>query len=419
MAVQPRLCAMMFLQYAVWGAWMPYLANYLNASTDAGGLGFSGGQVGWIMGLAASIGAVTSPIVAGQVADRWLNAERALAILLVVGGVVKFATAYARTYETFLMLSVVYSVAYMPTLALTNSLAFSHLDDPERKFPPVRMWGTLGWIAASTLFPLLWLRTQDPAVDTARIADALKLSGALSVLYAVYCVQVLPATPPRRLGVHALAFARAFALLRRPGFLVVTLAALPISMIHQAYFFRVGPFFEDEVGLPVGWVGPALSIGQWSEIVFLALLGLFLKRLGYRGVLALGGMAYTLRFAIFSLGGPMWLMIVAQAMHGLCYGCFFAGAYIYVERVAPADVRHSAQTVFSIIILGAGPVLAGWYNQYFDRFTTDGAQAYVQFWHAQSAVALGTTLLVLLFFRPDIGKPEEFTAEAQRTQRPD
>ena len=168
---------------------------------------------------------------------------------------------------------------------------------------------------------------------------------------------------------HPLAFAKAFRLLKHPGFLVVTLVALPIAMIHQCYFFRSSPFLAQDIGVPERWIGWTMGIGQASEIVFLALLGLFLKRLGYRVVLAMGGMAYVLRFAIFAVGEPHWLVIAAQALHGLCYGCFFAGAYLYVEKVASEDIRHSAQTVFGIIILGVGPVLAGLYNQVFDRFT--------------------------------------------------
>src|ERR1051325_7814384 len=151
----PRLSLMMFLQYAVWGVWLPYLATYLTAPVTKGGLGFSGGQMGWILGLAGSIGAVTAPFLAGQIADRFMNAERWLAVLLIAGGVIKFITAGVHDYSTFLLMSVAYSVTYMPTLALTNSIAFSHLGDRERQFPQVRTWGTIGWIVASTAFPLL------------------------------------------------------------------------------------------------------------------------------------------------------------------------------------------------------------------------------------------------------------------------
>ena len=133
------LSLMMFLQYAAWGVWLPYMANYLGAPVDKHGLGFDGGQIGWILGLAGSIGAVSAPFIAGQLADRFLNAEKALGILLVLGGCLNYSLFYARDFNTFLLVSIAYSVCYMPTLALTNSLAFANLSNPEKQFPPVRL----------------------------------------------------------------------------------------------------------------------------------------------------------------------------------------------------------------------------------------------------------------------------------------
>ncbi len=411
------LSLMMFLQYAVWGVWLPYLANYLQGSVEAGGLGFSGGQVGWILGLAGSIGAVTAPFLAGQIADRFLNAELYLGILLIVGGLIKYATYYVHEYHPFLALSIAYSIAYMPTLALTNSIAFAHLNNPEKQFPVIRVWGTIGWIVASNVFPLLWLQSDlhwtwlppfiagtPKAQETALLGDCLRVSGVMAVLYGLWAMTFLPPTPPKREAEHPLAFVRAFRLLEHRGFLVVTLAALPISMIHQVYFIRTAPFLK-AIGFKLAHVGPVMSIGQFSEIVFLAALGMVLARIGYRWTLVLGGLAYALRFAVFALGTPetrAWVA-AANALHGLCYGFFFAGAYIYVERVAPEDVRHSAQTVFGIIILGLGPVLAGYYNDVIlGQFEHAGQIDYASMWWVQTAIAAVTTLFVALCFRPGV-----------------
>mgnify|MGYP001047755921 CR=1 FL=1 len=423
------LSLMMFLQYAVWGVWLPYLANYLTAAREAGGLGFTGGQVGWILGLAGSIGAVTAPFLAGQIADRFINAEKYLGLLLIIGGVVKFATAYATSYGVFLTLSILYSVFYMPTLALTNSIAFAHLRDAERSFPRVRTWGTIGWIVASNAFPLIWLQTSlhftplppflagaDKANATALIVDCLKVSGVLAIGYGLWAMFALPKTPPTRNVESPLAFTRAFGLLRHPGFLVVTLAALPISMIHQVYFIRTGPFLE-ALGFQTAHIGPVMSIGQFSEIAFLAVLGFFLTRLGYKWTLALGCLAYAVRFSIFALGTPETRPVIAAAMvlHGLCYGFFFAGAYVYVERVAPKDIRHSAQTVFGIIILGLGPVLAGFYNQWLDRLARplagDAAFRWDNLWWMQAAIGLGSALLVAAAFRSGLARGDDETFE--------
>jgi nucleoside transporter len=413
---------MMFLQYAVWGVWLPYLANYLMGKTSEGGLGFTGAQVGWILGLAASIGAVSAPFLAGQIADRFINAEKYLALLLIGGGLVKFITASVHDYHAFIALSILYSVLYMPTLALTNSIAFAHLDNAEKQFPAVRVWGTIGWIIASNAFPLLWLQSNlhltilppfiagtDKPNATALWADCLRVAGILAIAYGLWAAFALPPTPPIKNPKSPFAFTKAFALLKHPGFLVVTLVSLPIAMIHQVYFIRTGPFIES-LGFAKAHVGPILSIGQLSEIFFLAILGFLLARLGYKWTLALGCLAYALRFALFAITTPdiRWLMPTATILHGLCYGCFFAGAFIYVERIATPDIRHSAQTVFGIIILGIGPVLAGLYNQWLDNLQLPTPLGptfdYRTFWFIQSAVAAGSMLVLIALFKPKLSR---------------
>jgi nucleoside transporter len=399
-AVVVRLSLMMFLQYAVWGVWLPILAAYLGAPVAGGGLGFTSGQIGWILGLAGSIGALAAPFIAGQVADRYLYAERALGLLLIVGGILNLLLARTTEFLPFLLLSIVYSVAYMPTLSLTNGIAFQNLRDPEKSFPPVRLWGTIGWIVASTLFTMVHLTATDPVANTARVADALRVSGVISIAYGLYAIVALPRTPPKRDGVHPLAFVRAFALLRNPAFLVTTLIALPVAMIHQVYFIRVAPFYEAAVGVSKSRLGPVIAIGQASEIFFLLILGMFIKRLGYKWVLVLGAAAYATRYGLFALGEPAPLMIAAQLLHGLCYGCFFAGSFLLVEKIAGEDVRHSAQTVFGIIILGLGPILAGFYNEYvLARFELPaGGADYARIWGVQAAVALGAMIVLLVAF---------------------
>lgn len=415
-----RLSAMMFLQYAVWGVWLPQLARYLGSPLEAGGLGFTGTQIGWILGLAGSIGALTGPFIAGQVADRYMNAERALGLLLFLGGIVQYILASQTSYAAWMMLSILYSVLYMPTLALTNSIAFANLDDPERKFPPVRSLGTIGWIVASVAFPLFFMTKPEtigvikgwpfvggkPSDDAiAQIVVALKVSGVASIVYAVYSVLVLPKTPPKKVVEHPLAFAAAFSLFRRLDFTVLTIAALLISMIHNCYFIRTPNYIVDAVGFTDDKIGPVMAIGQVSEIVVLAVLGLFLKKLGYKWVLTLGALSFAVRYGLFayvlSAETPSKAIVQgAMLLHGLNYGFFFAGSFLYVEKIAPKNIRHSAQTVFGIIILGAGPVLAGFYNGKFDRFK-DAAetQQYHQFWYTQSAIALAATLILLAVFR--------------------
>ncbi len=407
-----RLSLMMFLQYAVWGAWLPLAARYLTAGSAEGGLGFTGTQMGTILGLAGSIGAMASPFIAGQFADRHFSTERFLAVLLTIGGVIKWVTASQTGFSAWLALSICYSVVYMPTLALSNSMAFANLGN-NQDFGKVRVWGTIGWIAASWIFPMLYLQSglhltwmppflvgpELPHV-THRLADSLRFSALISWGYALFCF-ALPHTPPKREGVEKLAFAKAFRLLRERSFLVLVAASLPISVIHQVYFLQTPPFFS-HLGLLDSQIGPAMTIGQFSEIAIMATLAFLLARLGFRTVIALGAFAYFLRYTIWSYPTlPVSLLVGSQFLHGICYACFFAGAYIYTDRVAPPDVRHSAQTVFGILILGGGPVLGGLLSGWLaDSYARTGGQVdYGALWRVVSLIGLAAAVFFWALFR--------------------
>jgi len=277
-----RLSLMMFLQYAVWGIWLPVLGGYLGSAADKGGLGFTGGQIGMILGTAGACGAILAPFIAGQVADRLMNAEKALGALLVLGAAANWMLAGARTYESFLAISIAYSVLYMPTLSLSNSIAMANLPDATRDFPRVRVWGTIGWIVASAVFPLLWLQEQlqftplpwfvtgvEKADATALVPDALRVSAVVSVLYAALAFGLLPATPPKGGSPRPLAFLEAFGLLRRRAVLVLTVAAIAISMIHNIYFIRTASWLET-VGFSKANAPAAMTVGQMVEIGTLA-----------------------------------------------------------------------------------------------------------------------------------------------------
>ena len=420
MSKNSRLGTMMFLQYALWGAWLPVTARYLSAGVAEGGLGFSGSEIGMILGLAGSIGAVAAPFIAGQIADRYFSTERILAALVIIGGVVKWITAYQTDYSAWLVLSIIYSVVYMPTLALSNSITFAHMKDPDSDFPKIRVWGTIGWIAASWAFPMIWLQTDlnfqwmppfivgpEVANVTSRLADALIFSGVISVTYGLFCF-MLPNTPPKKDAVEKLAFKKAFELFNQTSFTILVVASLTVSIIHQIYFLQTGPFLSS-IGLKDSQIGPAMTVGQFAEIAAMAYLGFFLKRFGFRKVIFLGVLAYAARYAVFgTVTFPIWIMVVSQAFHGICYAFFFAGAYIYVDKIADEDVRHSAQTVFGMIILGGGPVIGGWLSGYLqETFTQAGLFDYSLFWYTLSAVGFVTALFFGFMFREQV---EERTA---------
>ena len=412
-----RLGTMMFLQFAIWGAWLPLTARYLSATVAESGLGFSGSEIGMILGLAGSIGAIVSPFIAGQFADRYFSTERILSFLVITGGIVKWYTATRTDYESWLWLSILYSVLYMPTLALSNSVAFSHIDDSENTFPKIRVWGTIGWIAASWAFPMIWLQ-QDlsfqlmppflsgeevPGV-TARLADALKFSGIISLIYGAFCF-LLPNTPPKADAVETLAFKKAFNLFSNKSFLVLVLASLGVSIIHQIYFLQTGPFLSS-IGIKDSSIGPAMTIGQFAEIATMAYLAFFLKRLGFKKVITIGIFAYFARYMIFGTSFlPTWVMVMSQAFHGFCFAFFFAAGFIYVDKLADDDVRHSAQTVFGIIIFGGGPVVGGWLSGYLQNiYTLDGVFNYSSFWYTLAGIGLVVTLLFYSSFNSTLSK---------------
>ena len=407
-----RLGVMMFLQYALWGAWLPVTARYLSATISEGGLGFTGSEIGMILGLAGSIGAIAAPFIAGQIADRYFSTERVLAILVTAGGAVKWITAYQTEYGAWLILSILYSVLYMPTLALSNSITFSHIDDQENNFPKIRVWGTIGWIVASWVFPMIWLQQNlhfqwmppfivgsEVANVTSRLADALKFSGLISLSYGAFCF-LLPHTPPKRNAVEKLAFKKAFELFKETSFTILVVASLAVSVIHQIYFLQTGPFLS-HIGILDSQIGPAMTMGQFAEIITMAYLGFFLKRLGFHKVISIGIAAYCVRYAIFGTESfPVWVMVISQAFHGFCYAFFFAAAYIYVDKIADEDVRHSAQTVFGIIILGGGPVIGGWLSGYLQNvYTVNGIFDYSAFWYILSMIGLATALFFYFLFQ--------------------
>lgn len=426
-----RLSAMMFLQYAVWGAWLPIAARYFSAPVGEGGLGFTGSQIGTILGLGASAGAITAPFVAGQIADRYFRAERFLGFLLAIGGVVIWYLSYETSFTAWLILSVLYSVIYMPTLGLSNSVAFAHLKDRDKEFPYVRVWGTIGWIAVSWAFPWIYLQTnltlqwlppflvgEEYADVTARLAWAFRFSAIISIVYALYCVTSLPATRPRKDAVESLAFGKAFALLRHPSFVVLVISSLVVSSMHQIYFLQTPPFFS-YLGLGDSQIGPAMTIAQFFEIIILAPLGFFLKRFGFRMVIFIGAMAYFLRYAVFGSEAflPVPVIIASQFLHGFCYSFCFAAAFIYVDRLADVDIRHSAQTVFGIIILGGGPIIGGQLSGALQNvFTTvqDGQEVFnfSGFWYTTAAISLITALGFVFFFRDETGHDPDAVEDA-------
>src|ERR671913_2406707 len=227
-AASTRLSVMMFLEYLIWGSWLPLLALYLG-----GVLGFSGSEIGWIFATQA-IACVFGLYFGGQIADRMLSTEKLLSVLHLIGGLAMFALAYQTTFWSFFFVMLVYQLAYMPTMSLTNAVVFHHVADPQRDFGKIRLWGTIGWIAASWPFVFILAGKTGPDLNAA-LSSIFTVAGIASIALAAFSL-TLPHTPPAPREAGASAPMKALGLLREPAMLVLFIATTMDALVHQCYF---------------------------------------------------------------------------------------------------------------------------------------------------------------------------------------
>ncbi len=391
MSTKTRLGIMMFLQYAIWGAWAPVLSEYLMRE-----LHFTGVQVGWIYAV-LPLATIVAPFLGGQVADRWLASEKVIALLQLAGGVVLLVMSRITSYATLLPLMLFYCLLYAPTLAITNSLAMINLESSEKEFGRIRVWGTIGWIAAGWLLAAWRYGGQSAMLR----GDTLFLAGIFSLIMGLQAFS-LPHTPPKKEGVNPLAFLEALKMLREKNFLIFVTITFVVATELEFYYILTAPFLQSPViGLPPKVISAVMTIAQVAEIFVMAfLLSTFLAKYGMRNTLAIGALAWPVRYIIFAIGKPAWLVIASLALHGFCYVFFFTAAFIYVDTVAPKDIRASAQSLIAIIALGLGRFLgslfAGWIK---DMFTVEGVTNWRLVFIVPCALTILCALAFVLFFR--------------------
>ncbi len=387
-----RLSLMMFLEYFIWGSWLPLLALYL-----ARFLHFTGTDIGWIFATQA-VASVTAVFVSGQIADRYLPAERFLAVSHVVAGLAMFALAQQKTFWPFFLTMLVYMLVYVPTLSLTNSICFAHLPDPQKQFGRVRLWGTIGWIAASWPFVFI-LRGQEGAALEKALGSIFIVAGVASLALAAVSL-MLPATPPAREVARRNAPLVAIKLLAIPSVLVLFLVTFLDALVHQCYFQWTSPYLA-AIGVRENWIMPAMSLGQISEIATMAGLGYFLKRLGWRWTMTIGILGHVIRFFIYAVGHPVWLVIGSNLVHGFCYAFFFASVYIFVDEYFPRDARASAQGLFNFLILGLGPFVGSLlWGRLGDVFRTAAGVDFERLFLVPAALGLVAAAVLFVGFRP-------------------
>ena len=398
-----RLWIMMVLEFAIWGAWLPLIWGYMGAAVADGGLGFTGSQIAWV-GSAFAIASIVGIFFSSQFADRTFAAEKFMAASHLIGGLAILGMYWAKDFPTFFGLMLVHSLLYVPTISVSNSIAFTHMKNAEKEFGLVRMGGTIGWIlAAWPLFFLLEGKT-GVAATTAK-ANIFLVAGITSLLLAAYSL-TLPHTPPKRAaaGDGGLAWLKATKYLAQPFLLVLFVVTFIDSVIHNGYFLLAGNFLGDKnaAALAEKWIMPVMSVGQVAEILTMSVLGFVLARLGWKTTMILGILGHAARFAVFALMPQNQAVIIAvQVLHGICYAFFFATLYIFIDAAFPKDVRSSAQSLFNLLVLGLGDLAAKWlFIPLQGQLTVDGVTDYRQLFLWPAGLALAAAALLFVFFWP-------------------
>jgi nucleoside transporter len=382
--LRTRLSVQMFLQFAIWGAWAPVMALHLK------NLGFDPVQAGNIQGTAA-IATIIAPLIAGQIADRWFATQRFLSLSFLAAGALLFLAAKTTDYTSLLLLSLGSFLFFGPTLGLANSLSFHHMTDPAKQFPVVRLFGTVGWIVAG--YSLSFVQNMIDVDQASPMPECLYLGAGFAIANGLYCM-TLPKTPPKRDASDPLAVRKALFMLKDGSFALFMVLAFVLLALATFYYFRASVFFQD-AGVRKENIAYVMGIGQIMEILTMLLLPLAYAKLGAKKTIAIGLFAWALRFAIFAIGSPLWLMIVAQGLHGFCFAFAIAAGMIYVERVCPPDVRASAQSLLTLVTYGAGMYVGAWLSGMVSARYTVGTTAD---WRSIFLVpALGCLALLVLF----------------------
>ncbi|MGE3316454.1 MAG: nucleoside permease [Planctomycetaceae bacterium] len=397
-AVGPRLSVMMFLQFCVWGAW------YVSAPLFLGKIGFDGGDFGWTYSV-GPIAGILSPFFVGMIADRFFSTEKILGVLHLAGaGLMYFATTMMRgtnpSPDSINLVLFAYMLCYFPTLSLTNSLAMSNMTNPEKQFPLIRVFGTIGWIVPGIVISRLgWDATINPFLISAA-------SGAVLGIYSF----TLPHTPPPMAGkaitAREILGLDALVLLRRPSFLTFMVSSFLIC-IPLAFYYQLAAKYVSQSNIDEPTF--KMSFGQMSEIFFMLVMPLFFSRLGVKKMLLVGMLAWVVRYGLFAAAADAkveWMILIGIILHGICYDFFFVTGQIYTDKVAPSGIRGQAQGMLVLFTLGLGMLIGAQIAGRVETAHTTGTGeaaviAWKSLWTIPAAMAGVIMVLFAILFRDD------------------
>jgi nucleoside transporter len=436
--IRVPLSVLNFLEFAIWGAWWVVLGQYLET------LQFTRKQIGRVYATMA-VGAIVVPMFLGILVDIYFEAQQVLGVLHLLGSGLLLWLALTKREKLFYWIALLYAFAYQPTIGLANTVVFGHLPDASRDYPSIRVLGTIGWIVAGLSLKLL-LKKDQPVSNRPII-----LASVLSLILGAYSF-FLPHTPPNAHAEVPAAVAAAgeqqtpsfFEVLESfykqlwlttktmfgdTSFAVFLVSALVVSGAFAFYFAFTSIYLEKRIGIRPNNVGPLMTLGQWVEIggmlVLPFLLGgaavvdpqgldkvlqQYVPAIGMKAVLASGMIAVAARYALFAAGRPFILVILAIALHGICFDFFLAAGFIFVADNAPKEISGSAQALFIVLTYGFGTYFgtegAGWLNQACTRDVVDPATKQVtrvtnwaKFWLVPAVISGITAVAFVLLFK--------------------
>ena len=434
-----KLFLMMVLEFFIWGAWLPLIFGYLPS------LGFTPSQQSWILN-AFPIASIVGMFFSNEWADRKFSAEKFLAFSHLIGGLAILGCGFTKDFTPFFVLMLVHCLLYVPTISITNSIAFANMKDASKEFGIVRMGGTIGWILAAWPFTFIFVNWDavnathpegivkwiEAVFSNPLSGDAAKaatkwtfiVAGIASLILAGFSF-LLPHTPPKKAVAGSeggQAWMQAVKLLKQPFVLVLWLVTLVDSFVHNCYFNWTGTFLgtakaDGGVGIAAPWITPIMSIGQIAEILTMFVLGATLKKLGWRTTMIVGILGHAARFAVYSfVPDSAGAIILIQILHGVCYAFFFATVYIFVDAHFPKDIRSSAQGLFNLQILGLGALIANsicpWLMQ--SVYTADKLVNFKGLFQVPLFAASAAAVALALFFHP----PKTVAAKASGGSAP-
>jgi nucleoside transporter len=369
-----RLSAMMFLQFFVLGCTMPIITLYLKDELD-----FSGSRIGVILAV-TSFSALLSPVIGACVADRLISAERLLSLSHFCGAILLYSLSRQTHFIPVLLLHLAYWLLIGPSTALTTAITFHHAPEAVKTFGGIRLWGTLGWIAAAWAFRLFFVGNGSSA-GSEDLHGALQLGVWASLLLGIFSLSIPPGAPKTAKPVVLLPKDSLKVILSR-RVLIFSVTAILISIADRMYMFGGGPYLKS-LGFQDRNIMPVLSIGQMPEVFGLMILGTLIIRFGMKKVFLLGAILEIIRFALFALRVPGAPLYFGISIHGLTYGFFFVTASIFIDGNCTSATRSGAHQYFALIVSGtstlAGNLLAGFVTDLV-RHPATGAINFTLFW---------------------------------------